>query len=107
MGKLVRRFFGYRFFTVLAVFFWLFGRLIVIVNALWLIASSLMEIVGAYDNCWRNSNHVSLGDQGWAMVFKEAHDLKAEAAGVWRGDVALSVVIAGVSFLCLLLGVKK
>lgn len=41
------------------------GKLIAFGNALWLMASSLMEFTGGYDNCWCTGNYVGLGKNGW------------------------------------------
>jgi len=46
------------FLCGLAVVLRLLGKMIAIANTLWLIASSLMEFVGAYNNCWCMGNHI-------------------------------------------------
>jgi hypothetical protein len=102
-----RRSLGFHIYSAMAVGCLLFGRLVVISNAAWLIIISLLEIVGVFDNCWCNANHISLGDRGWVLLFKGAPELKAEAEGVWKGGVALSVTIALGSFFLLLLGSKR
>lgn len=50
---------------------WL-AKAIAIVNAVWIIISTISEYIGFYDNCWCKGNVLSLGDAGWVTLFKVA-----------------------------------
>jgi hypothetical protein len=72
--------------------------MMVIGNGAWLIAFSVIEDIGYYQNCWCETLRMSLPeDQGWAPVFTDTSDFKAAASAVWSGGFALSTTIfAGV-----------
>jgi hypothetical protein len=57
-----------RIYSSLAVAFRLVGGFVVVLNGLWLIAGSLMEIIGVYDNCWCNAEYFGLKDNGWVNL---------------------------------------
>ncbi|KAK4110156.1 hypothetical protein N656DRAFT_301342 [Canariomyces notabilis] len=83
--------------AVLAVSTRIFGHLIVIGNATWIILSSLWELVGFYDSCWCEGTTFSTGDYAWVALFKQAVDLRERAEGPWAGGVAMSMIVASVS----------
>ncbi|KAK5109262.1 hypothetical protein LTR85_003445 [Meristemomyces frigidus] len=75
-----------------------FGKAIAIANTLWLIIQPLLELIGAYDNCWCRGNAGRLGREGWVVLFKDAQDLKLFTSPPW--DVQLCIT-TGVSLgLC-------
>ena len=81
----------------IAVLFRYLGKFLAFGNTLWLIASSLLESTGGYDNCWCQGNYVGMGDQGWIVLFKGTTDLAAAARLPWGGGLALTLFICFVS----------
>ena len=89
---------SHRFICYTAIAFRLFGKLVAVLNAGWLIASSLMEFTGAYDTCWCKGNFVGLGHRGWVVIFKDAADLATAAQVPWSSGLALTLIVClGVS----------
>ncbi|KAF9062628.1 hypothetical protein BDP27DRAFT_1336305 [Rhodocollybia butyracea] len=82
----------------LAVITRLTGKAIAIVNAGWLIASSVMEDIGAFQNCWCQTDAFQFHEHGWTAVFKSASDLRNAAGGIWIGgfiwSMAVCIVVA-------------
>ncbi|KAJ6522471.1 hypothetical protein B0H19DRAFT_1202764 [Mycena capillaripes] len=76
------------------------GQALAIANAGWLIASSVMEDIGTFQNCWCQTDALQYGANGWTPVFKVAADLSAAASGIWIGFVFSMVVslLIGVFF---------
>ena len=81
-----------------------FGKLLAVANAFLLVAISLFEFTGGFDNCWCKSNTVGLRDSGWVVLFKTAHDLKQAAGLQWGLGLMLSIVVCGFTFLAFWLG---
>ena len=92
------------FICLLAILTRDLGKLIVALNALWIIISSLMEIINLYDNCWCNTNR---NEHGWVLLFKSASELKATAQRTWGGGVALSMSTSLLGFLVFWLGGRR
>lgn len=63
------------------------GKVIAIVNALWLISFSIFEYVGLYENCWCTANTISAHGNGWALIFKKGLDLAPYVSESWYGSV--------------------
>lgn len=63
------------------------GKIIAIVNALWLISFSIFEYVGLYENCWCYANTISARDKGWVLMFKKGPDLAPYAVESWVGSI--------------------
>ena len=80
------------------------GKTVAVVNTIWLILSSLLEFVGAYDNCWCNSNYFGMRDQGWAVLFKGTEDLTAAARLPWGGGLAMTLIVCSVVSLVFFFG---
>ncbi|KAF9060608.1 hypothetical protein BDP27DRAFT_1339386 [Rhodocollybia butyracea] len=64
----------------LAVITRITGKTIAIFNAVWLIASSVMEDIGAFQTCWCDTDAFQYHGNGWISVFKDASDLRNEAS---------------------------
>jgi hypothetical protein len=69
------------------------GKAIAISNAAWLVASSIMEDIGAFQTCWCQTNALRYHENGWTPVFKNASDLRANAGGIWIGGFLWSLVV--------------
>jgi hypothetical protein len=84
-----------------------FGKLLAFLNTLWLVASSLMEFTGGFDNCWCKGNYVGMGDKGWIVLFKGATDLAAAARLPWGGGLALTLFVCFISYIFFFFGSVK
>ncbi|KAJ8131871.1 hypothetical protein O1611_g1750 [Lasiodiplodia mahajangana] len=73
------------------------GRTLAVVNAIWIILSTLWELVGFYDNCWCDTTYISKGAEGWVLLFVEKRDMAQAAAAPWAGGVFLSVFVGATS----------
>ncbi len=81
---------------VLAVLTRMLGRALVVANAIWIILSSLWELVGFYDNCWCDGTFLSRQWSGWVILFKDSSAMAEAARQPWAGGVFLSsFVLAG------------
>ncbi|KAI1485229.1 hypothetical protein F5X96DRAFT_360717 [Biscogniauxia mediterranea] len=78
---------------VCAVLTRLAGRTLVVLNSLWIIVSSMLELVGFYNNCWCESNYPGKGANGWVYLFNEWGALETSARSPWAGSVFLSVFV--------------
>lgn len=87
---------AYDFYCATAILLRGVGKLLASLNALWLIASSLMEFIGLYDNCWCSGDVPGLGDSGWIVLFKNKQDLRNSAMGPWIGGTFLTFFTCGV-----------
>ncbi|KAI1277671.1 hypothetical protein F5Y07DRAFT_362549 [Xylaria sp. FL0933] len=73
------------------------GRILAVVNTLWIILSTLWELVGFYNNCWCDSTYLAKGTRGWVLLFVEASETAKAAAAPWAGSVFLSVFVSATS----------
>ncbi|KAJ7441568.1 hypothetical protein FB451DRAFT_1298632 [Mycena latifolia] len=71
----------------------LFGKTLAICNAMWLIASSVMEDIGYFQTCWCQTDAYQYHQSGWTPVFKGQQDLRDVAQGIWIGGFIWSVVV--------------
>ncbi|KAJ7648783.1 hypothetical protein DFH06DRAFT_1209610 [Mycena polygramma] len=88
-------------FSALAVSTRLFGKTLAICNAMWLVASSVMEDIGYFQTCWCQTDAYQYHKSGWTPVFKGQQDLRDVAQGIWIGGFIWSVavcLIAGAFF---------
>ncbi|TGJ83945.1 hypothetical protein E0Z10_g4792 [Xylaria hypoxylon] len=92
-----RRAFGHSVLRFCAVLTRLLGRTLAVVNTLWIILSTLWELVGFYNNCWCDSTYLSKGARGWVLLFVETSDMANAATAPWAGGVFLSVFIGATS----------
>ena len=74
------------------------GKTLAVLNTFFLIAISLFEFTGGFDNCWCQADTLSLGQNGWITLFKLAPDLKEAASLPWGLGITLSIVICMVSY---------
>ncbi|KAJ6559729.1 hypothetical protein B0H19DRAFT_1145688 [Mycena capillaripes] len=71
----------------------LLGKTLAICNAMWLVASSVMEDIGFFQTCWCQTDAFQYHRSGWTPVFKGQQDLRAVAQGIWIGGFIWSVVV--------------
>ncbi|KAI8628733.1 hypothetical protein F5Y19DRAFT_437038 [Xylariaceae sp. FL1651] len=82
---------------VCAVITRILGRMFAVINTLWIILSSLWELVGFYNNCWCDSTYISKGTRGWVILFVQASEMANTAAAPWAGGVFLSAFVGATS----------
>ena len=70
-----------------------FGKALAVANAFLLVAISLFEFTGGFNNCWCYADTVGLGDAGWVVLFKTARDLEQAAKVPWAMGIALSIFV--------------
>ncbi|KAJ7624246.1 hypothetical protein DFH06DRAFT_1230060 [Mycena polygramma] len=80
-------------FSALAVSTHLFGKTLAICNAMWLVASSVMEYIGYFQTCWCETAAYQYHKSGWTAVFKGQQDLRDVAQGIWIGGFIWSVAV--------------
>lgn len=98
---------AFNLFRALAVGFRLLGRTLAIENALWLIITSLFELIGFFDNCWCEGVVFAWGEDAWVVLFKNAVDLAENASGPWGGGIALSSCVMLFSYVWFALLCRK
>jgi len=84
---------------IMSILLLLIGRVIVIANALWLVLTSLFELVGFYYNCWCESVYLVWRERAWVLLFKEGVDLAEQSRGPWAGSVTMSTLVMILSYL--------
>lgn len=78
------------------------GKWIAVINALWILGSSLMEYMGIYENCWCDSSNLSLGEaRGYVTLFPSSLEIAQQAVtkGYLAGGVAFSILVFGLASL--------
>ena len=93
---------GHSFLCAAAVITRTVGKLLAIANAAWIVVSSIFEFIGFYDSCWCEGNQLTLGKNGWVLLFKGPPALKEAAKSYWVGGTVLSTVTCVASFFLLL-----
>lgn len=88
----------------LAVVTRLFGKFLAAANALYLVATSVIQFTGLYDTCWCDSCIPSLGRQaGWVVLFASDAQIAAASKEAWIGGVSMSIASAAVVTFCFLI----
>ncbi|KAK4139906.1 uncharacterized protein C8A04DRAFT_40311 [Dichotomopilus funicola] len=88
----------FRGLSICALVMRLLGRIFAVCGAIWIILSSIWELVGFFDNCWCEGTVLALGDKAWVALFKKAIDLKENATGPWAGGVFMSSFVMGFTY---------
>ncbi|KAL1839921.1 hypothetical protein VTJ49DRAFT_1009 [Mycothermus thermophilus] len=81
---------SFQFWRALALVLRLVGKILVVGNAVWLMLSSLAELIGLFDSCWCHGVVFQWGDRAWVALFKSPSDLEERASGPWAGGVAMA-----------------
>ena len=69
------------------------GKILAVFNTLLLISSSILEPIGAYDNCWCNGDVIGDGYSGYITLFRSGKDLRLAARLPWGGGLALAIFV--------------
>ena len=69
------------------------GKILAVFNTLLQISSSILEPIGAYDNCWCNGDVIGDGYSGYITLFRSGKDLRLAARLPWGGGLALAIFV--------------
>ncbi|USP74768.1 hypothetical protein yc1106_02042 [Curvularia clavata] len=75
----------------LAVLMRFFGKSIAVINAIWIILSSIFELIGFYESCWCTGTVLGLGNRAWVVLFVSGDKMREEAEASWIGGLAMSL----------------
>lgn len=75
----------------LAVLTRFFGKSVAVINAIWIIMSSLFELIGFYESCWCTGTVLGQGNRAWVLLFVGGDKLREEAEASWIGGLAMSL----------------
>ncbi|EMD68527.1 hypothetical protein COCSADRAFT_80077 [Bipolaris sorokiniana ND90Pr] len=75
----------------LAVLMRLFGKSVAVINATWIILSSIFELIGFYESCWCTGTVLGLGDRAWVVLFVSGDKMRDDAEASWIGGLAMSL----------------
>ncbi|KAL1607693.1 hypothetical protein SLS60_002628 [Paraconiothyrium brasiliense] len=86
-------------FCILAVLTRYMGKSIVVFNALWIILSSIFELIGFYESCWCTGTVLGLGNRAWVVLFVSGDKMREDAEPSWIGGLAMSLLTMGLTYL--------
>jgi hypothetical protein len=75
----------------LAVLMRFFGKSVAVINAIWIMLSSLFELIGFYESCWCTGTVLGLGSRAWVVLFVSGDKMREEAEASWVGGLAMSL----------------
>jgi hypothetical protein len=84
---------------VLAVSSRVLGKLFAGCNTLFILAISIAEIAGGFENCWCNGTGLDLGSQGWIILFRTDLEWMEMVKNPWQKGFYYG---SGVSILAML-----
>ena len=85
------RSFHIKWFGRLAVSMRVLGKSLAVVNAIWIILSSVFELIGFYNSCWCTGASLGLLDKAWVVLFVSGDTLRKEAQASWIGGLFMSL----------------
>jgi hypothetical protein len=85
------RSFHIKWFGRLAVFTRVLGKCLAVINAIWIILSSIFELIGFYNSCWCTGASLGLRDKAWVVLFVSGDTLRKEAEASWIGGLFMSL----------------
>ncbi|KAG2114339.1 uncharacterized protein F5147DRAFT_786912 [Suillus discolor] len=65
------------------------GKLVAIINAIWIIVAGMLEFASTYDNCYCNSNVLGGAQNAYNIVLRNGVDL-GQTKAAWFGALALA-----------------
>jgi hypothetical protein len=68
-----------------------FGKSLAVINAIWIILSSVFELIGFYNSCWCTGASLGLQDKAWVVLFVSGDTLRKEAQASWIGGLFMSL----------------
>lgn len=81
-----------RILCTLAVATRYLGKTLAVANALWIILSSIFELIGFYESCYCTGTQLGLGDRAWVVLFASGDKMRDEAEPSWIGGLAMSLL---------------
>ncbi|CAI9629294.1 unnamed protein product [Alternaria burnsii] len=75
----------------LAVALRFLGKSMAVVNAVWIILSSVFELIGFYESCWCTGTVLGLGSRAWVVLFVSGDKMREDAEASWIGGLAMSL----------------
>ncbi|CAG5158465.1 uncharacterized protein ALTATR162_LOCUS5093 [Alternaria atra] len=75
----------------LAVLTRFFGKSVAVINAIWIILSSIFELIGFYESCWCTGTVLGLGNKAWVVLFVSGDKMREDAEASWIGGLAMSL----------------
>ncbi|XP_014551202.1 hypothetical protein COCVIDRAFT_113516 [Bipolaris victoriae FI3] len=75
----------------LAVLMRLVGKSVAVVNATWIILSSIFELIGFYESCWCTGTVLGLGNRAWVVLFVSGDKMRDDAEASWIGGLTMSL----------------
>lgn len=84
---------GHTAICALAIITRVTGKIIVVANTIWVITTSLWEVVGFFDSCWCLGTVLNLGEKAWVVLFKSSTELREQAEPSWAGGIAMSCLV--------------
>ncbi|KAF2760244.1 hypothetical protein EJ05DRAFT_276837 [Pseudovirgaria hyperparasitica] len=94
-----RRYGTHSVICVLAVLTRYLGRILAVLNALWIILSSIFELIGFYESCWCTGTVLGLGKRAWVVLFVSGDRMREDAAPSWAGGIAMSILAGAITYL--------
>ncbi|KAI8934473.1 hypothetical protein NX059_008175 [Plenodomus lindquistii] len=76
----------------LAVLMRFCGKSFAVINDIWIILSSVFELIGFYESCWCSGVVLGLGDRAWVVLFVGGDKLREEAEASWIGGLSMSLI---------------
>ncbi|RYO19282.1 hypothetical protein AA0111_g10456 [Alternaria arborescens] len=83
----------------LAVFLRVCGKSLAVINAIWIILSSVFELIGFYNSCWCTGASLELQDKAWVVLFANGAQLKDEAQASWIAGLFMSSCTMVITYL--------
>jgi hypothetical protein len=80
------------------------GKAVAMINAMWIIVSTLFEFIGVYSNCWCSGVQFWRGMDGYVTLFVTPVGLENEANAAWIGGTSLAIVACALSVFGFVLG---
>ena len=83
------------------------GKTIAVANTLWLIVSSLLEMIGGYNNCWCQGVVLSWGADAWVVIFRTSDQLAQIIQVPLGGGFAMSILVCTIALVFFWLGCQN
>ena len=68
------------------------GKFTAVINAFWIILSSIFELIGFYESCWCTGTALGLKDKAWVVLFVSGDRMREEAEPSWIGGLAMGLL---------------
>ena len=78
----------------LAVLTRLAGNTLAVINALFVLSFSFLQLTNVYNNCWCNSSALQWGPNHWVLLWATPADYFALSSPYWIGGTFMSIACA-------------